>query len=56
MWDTQMGEETFSDASLMSDDQLDGKLSFLSTELTRLTTEKSKRQAKEKDTFSTPMK
>eukprot|EP01052_Picozoa_sp_SAG31_P023397 SAG31_NODE_1926_length_6892_cov_3.588105_5_plen_201_part_00 len=43
MWDTQMGEETFSDAKAMTDDQLVGKLSFHRAELQRLEAEAKSR-------------
>jgi ABC-type multidrug transport system fused ATPase/permease subunit len=43
MWDTQMGEETFADAKLMSDEQLQGKLRFHRDEVARLEAEEGER-------------
>jgi ABC-type multidrug transport system fused ATPase/permease subunit len=43
MWDTQMGEETFADVGLMSDEQLQLKLKYLEEESQRLGAEASKR-------------
>ena len=44
MWDTQMGEETFAEAKLMSDDQLAGKLKYLEDELARHKVEDDERK------------
>jgi ABC-type multidrug transport system fused ATPase/permease subunit len=52
MWDTQMGEESFGSAEDMTEEQLDGKLSFLRTETTRLVDEKAKRAQKKNDDAS----
>ena len=43
MWDTQMGEETFADASLMSEELLQGKMKWHEGELDRLRTESEQR-------------
>ena len=42
-WDTQMGEESFGSLEEMAEEQLEGKLSFLRTEVERLSAAKAKR-------------
>ena len=44
MWDTQMGEETFADAKVMTDDQLADKLRVLRGEVARLEEEEGTRR------------